>query len=168
MAAISAIHLLSAIAALASGLAVLLLPKGTRRHRILGRTYFFSMLILNVTALSIFRLFDGFGPFHAAALASLATIVPGVLEARRKRPGWLQRHYFFMTFSYVGLLAAAASEMATRVPEAPFWEAVALATFAIMAVGGMLIFRMAPRAARMDGAPASAGAIGQGNSNCAE
>ena len=42
------------------------------------------MVGLNVTALSIYRLTGVFGPFHWAALFSLATIVAGVVPVRRR------------------------------------------------------------------------------------
>ena len=59
---------------------------------------------------------------------------------------WLAvRHYFWMCFSYVGLLAAGASEVLTRVPEAPFWGSVVLASSATFAVGAWAIFARAGR-----------------------
>lgn len=81
-----AVHLLFAIAALASGLFIVLRRKGTRTHRRVGRVYALSMIGLNVTALMIYRLTGTFGPFHVAALVSLLTIVGGVLPALRRRP----------------------------------------------------------------------------------
>jgi uncharacterized membrane protein len=77
------VHIALAVAALASGLAVALLPKGTRRHRLLGRVYVASMLGLNLTALAIYNLFGVFGPFHVAALISLATVAAGWVPALR-------------------------------------------------------------------------------------
>ena len=93
------IHLASSLFALAAGAAVFLLPKGTAGHRLLGRLYVAAMLLTNLTALLIYRLTGTFGPFHAAALVSLATVVPAFAAAYRRRPGWLQRHYFLMSFS---------------------------------------------------------------------
>ena len=98
------------------------------------------MLVTNLSALSIFRLFGGFGPFHAAALVSLGTVIPAFLTVRRRNPGWLVRHYYWMTFSYVGLLAALASEVATRLPEAPFWGTVLAASLVVILIGGVVIF----------------------------
>jgi uncharacterized membrane protein len=153
------IHLVSAIAALGSGAAVLLIsPKGTTRHRQMGWVYVVSMLVLNVTALMIYRLFGGFGPFHVAAIVSLAGLLPGVLAARRAKSARLARnqlarghrveqHYYWMAWSYVGLCAAAVSETATRLPIArpgpgaglAFGIAVAVATLLVVAVGAWLI-----------------------------
>jgi uncharacterized membrane protein len=138
-------HTASAVAALAAGAAVLLLTKGTRTHRRLGWLYVASMLALNGTALLIYRLFGGFGPFHVAALFSLATVVAGVVPAVRRRPPrrWVERHYGLMSFSYVGLVAAGVSEVATRLPGVVFWWAVALPTAGVLVAGSVLIRRRA-------------------------
>jgi hypothetical protein len=48
-----------------------------------------------------------------------------------------------MTFSYAGLVAAAFAEVATRMPRAPFWPAVMVASFAIFIAGFWWIRRQA-------------------------
>jgi uncharacterized membrane protein len=154
------IHTLAALGALLTGAAVLLTRKGTRRHRQLGWSYVVSMLLLNVTALLIYRLFGRFGPFHVGAVFSFVTVVAGTaaaLGARRTRgrrdpvarARALERHYQWMTWSYVGLVAAAVSEIATRVPALrprpeqglAFGVTVAVATIVVVAVGARLIRR---------------------------
>jgi len=137
------LHLLAAAVALVAGAAVLLGRKGTRRHRRLGVAYVVAMLVLNASALAIYRLSGAFGPFHAAALVSLATVIPGYFTVRAKRPGWLLRHYLWMTFSYAGLIAAAVSEAATRLPSAPFWGAVAAGSALVLLVSAVWIVRAA-------------------------
>ncbi|HEU0014841.1 MAG TPA: DUF2306 domain-containing protein [Longimicrobium sp.] len=133
-------HLACAVAALASGAAVLLRRKGNRAHRRTGWVYVGSMLALNGTALMIYRLTGGFGPFHVAALASLATVLAGIVPAVRRRPAnWVEHHYWWMTYSYVGLCAAAVSEVATRTPGFRFWWAVVVATVLVIGVGSRLI-----------------------------
>ena len=72
------------------------------------------MVILNVSSLVIYRLTGYFEPFHALALFSLATVVRGMVPALRRRPGWLMAHYWSMAWSYLGLLAAACSEIVVR------------------------------------------------------
>lgn len=137
-------HTVCAVVALGSGAAVLLRRKGTRVHRRIGWIYVASMLLLNGTALMIYRLFGGFGPFHVAAVFSLATVVAGTVPAVRRRPAnWVERHYAWMTWSYVGLCAATVSEVATRTPGFRFWWAVAVGTFAVVGIGAVLIRRNA-------------------------
>ena len=137
-------HTACAVIALVSGAAVLMRRKGTRIHRRMGWVYVASMLLMNGTALMIYRLFDGFGPFHAGAIFSLVTIAGGIVLAVRRRPAnWLERHYFWMTWSYVGLWAAAVSEVATRTPGTGFWWMVLAGTVAVLGIGGTLIRRRA-------------------------
>ncbi len=136
------IHTTFAVMAMVFGAAVVLRKKGTRAHRTVGWIYVLSMLGLNVTALMIYRLFGGFGPFHVLALISMATIMMGMYFAiARPISEWLAVHYRVMSWSYVGLLAAAASEAGTRIPAFRFWWAVLIATGLVVAVGGRIIRR---------------------------
>lgn len=54
------------------------------------------MFGLNVTALTIDRVFGGFGIFHFLAIGSLAVLAAafGVAFPRRPRSGWLAYHYY--------------------------------------------------------------------------
>jgi len=92
-------HLTSALVALALGAIVVLEHKGTPTHRLIGAGYVLAMLVANGTALYHFRLTGRFGPFHALALVSLATIAQGVLAALRRRDRWLHTHYYCMAWS---------------------------------------------------------------------
>jgi uncharacterized membrane protein len=136
-------HLIASISALVFGLWVLLIRKGTSAHRWLGYAYFFNMLGLNISAMLIYRLTGHFGPFHAAAIASFLTLLAGFFPAylRYPRKGWLELHYEFMNWSYVGLVAAAVSEVLTRMPSSLFWGAVLAGSLAVFVVGGVLIVR---------------------------
>lgn len=154
------IHFAASIASIVLGAIVLAQgPKGGRRHRQLGWMYVVAMLTVNATAFMIYRLFGRFGPFHVAAIISLIGIVAGTLSARSARRSRLARqafrrshrvelHYWWMTFSYVGLIAALASEAITRLPAtraigggagAMFGAAVGGATALVFAVGSYLI-----------------------------
>jgi len=145
--AVGAIHVGLALVALVLGFAVVMRRKGDRLHRTLGHLYVSSMLGLNGTALMIYDLFGGFGPFHWAALASLATVIAGMAPAvlRRPRETWFETHAYIMAWSYVGLVAAAAAEVATRVLTLPFWASVGLLSFVVIAGGGWIVQRRVPR-----------------------
>lgn len=136
---------MSALAALFAGALVLVSRKGNRRHRWLGRTYLASMLALNVSSLTIFEVFDGFGAFHWMALISLASVLGGYVSVRRKSPGWKAPHAYFMVGSYVGLVAAAAAEIASRVPGWSFGPSVALSSAVVIVAGVILMLRLVPR-----------------------
>ena len=159
MSTLGVVHLVASVASIVLGALVLAQgPKGDRQHRQLGWAYVVAMMTVNVTAFMIYRLFGGFGPFHAAAIISLTGIVAGALSARRARIARLagqqflrsnrvEVHYWWMTFSYVGLVAALASEAITRLPAlraiggggAMFAAAVGGATALVFAIGSFLI-----------------------------
>ena len=140
------IHVLFGILALITGTAVLLAKKGTRYHRIVGRIYVFAMVALNVSGLFIFDLFGTFGPFHYMAVASLLTLVVAMIPVYTKRPKgmWMEWHGAWIAGSYVGLIAATASEFTSRLPGG--WNSfsgpvTAVTTIVIIGVGVFLINR---------------------------
>lgn len=146
MASLGTVHLFLGFAALAFGALVALTRKGTRRHRWIGWAYVWSMLSLNGTALLIYRLFGTFGPFHFAALVSLTTVVAGMVPAYRRPSRWIEWHAMWMSWSYVGLCAAAVAEIWTRfVAPNAFWGAVVAATLAVVVIGKFVIDRRMPR-----------------------
>lgn len=152
--AVGHMHLISAFVALATGAWVFLIPKGTRWHRTLGHLYLSAMIILNVTALAIYRLTGGFGPFHIFALIALITMVlaMGTVLLRRPKGRWIEAHAGWMAGSYMGLTAAFVAETSTRLimPMVAarydggsvwiaFWSVVVLATALTIAGGKWLI-----------------------------
>jgi hypothetical protein len=104
------------------------------------------MVALNGTALLIYDLFGRFGPFHWLALASLATLLAGLVPAMRKRPrrSWLFYHAEYMSWSYVGLLAAAVSEVTTRWFHLPFGWTVVISSLVVFIGGGLVIRQRVP------------------------
>ncbi len=159
MSPLGAFHLVMAFTAIAAGAAVLLTgPKGGRTHKRLGWVYLVAMLSLNATALMIYRLFNGFGPFHVAAIVSLFSVITGgalavlARQARRRgdhatRARFIAGHFRAISWSYIGLLAALVSETATRLeiarpaaaPGRAFGIAVMVATLSVVATGAYLI-----------------------------
>ena len=156
--AIGWLHFGAAVAALLSGAGVLLRPKAGVLHRAGGYFYAGSMLLLNLSALSLYRLSGKPNFFHFAALVSLATVLAGVAAARRRRAGWLERHYRYMGWSYIGLLAALVAESATRLllpwlraegfnRPGLFWLIVAVVSSATCIAGARVLNSAGPRAA---------------------
>jgi len=103
------------------------------------------MLGLNGTALMNYELYGQFGPFHWMVLASLATVVAGFVPAWRKTPGWIYRHAYFMAWSYIGLMAAAVAEVASRVPGWSFGPSVVISSVVVIVVGGWLMRKTVPQ-----------------------
>lgn len=105
------------MASLVLGAIVFFNPKGTRNHRRVGKLYCVSMLGLNITALGIYHLTGHFNLFHLTAIFSLALVLIGWTQVllRHRLRRWLYRHYVYMCWSYVALVAAAFNEGFVRV-----------------------------------------------------
>lgn len=137
------IHLISSIFALVTGTLVLLMKKGTIRHKQMGYVYVISMGILILTSFMIYRLFNGWGVFHYATVAIFLTISLGMIPIWTKKPAkkWKYMHFSFMYWSVIGLYSAFAAEAITRIPETPFFGMVGIA-FGIIMLAGAVFFRI--------------------------
>ena len=110
---IEQVHIILGFLSLLTGAVVMLKPKGDRQHRLLGRLYVGAMLGLNLTSFSIYKLFDGWGFFHWMAVASLIPLLAGCVAIFYRN---INAHYYFMCWSYIGLLCATISEIFVHVP----------------------------------------------------
>ena len=139
-------HAALAVASLILGAMVVMQRKGGPRHRLLGYLYAGALLLVNLSALSVYEEASGLGPFHILALVSLATLSGGFIPAFRRWPrdSWLEVHAYFMSWSYVGLVAAGAAQMATKLAGSGVLQ-VAAPTALVVSVGAILIHRRIPR-----------------------
>ncbi len=140
------VHFVLAVTCLAVGAAVLTRKKGGQRHRALGYVYSVALVLVNVSALSVYKDTGEPGPFHVLALVSLVTLGAGIIPAilRRPRGWWVDLHGYFMCWSYVGLLAAGAAQMATKFTLLPGPLAVVVPSIAIVVGGVFLIHTRVP------------------------
>lgn len=136
------IHLFFSILAMITGLVVVLNTKGTLFHKRVGYIYVISMLLLNLTSFFISN-FQGFSIFHFFAIVSLVTIIGGMYPTLKKSKNWIYQHYYFMSWSVVGLYCAFWSEVGTRFVKnmQDFWWVVAIATFLTAFVGALIIHK---------------------------
>ena len=113
--AIGAAHVAMGSVALVSGAVVLMLPKGTARHRRVGSVYAAAIFTINGTALSMYDLTGRPNVFHVIALVNLATLAMGLLALRRwrrtRQHGDLVIHQRRMAMNYVGLWMAFVTEL---------------------------------------------------------
>lgn len=138
---IGLIHLLLSIISLVTGTLVLYLKKGTRVHKQIGYSYTITMLGVNGSAFGLYQLFNSFGPFHLAAVVSLASLLAGMIPVLMRINNWFNLHVSFMYYSVIGLYAAFASEIIVRIPGVAFGPAVGFAT-ALVFIAAMAMFRV--------------------------
>lgn len=145
---LGSIHFWAATTALVSGGLVAARLKGTAFHRWTGRVYLASMTIMLGTALMIYRLFNGFGPFHWLALMSIALVLAGAIPVYRRKPRkyWIVGHAQWMTVSYVALWAAAVAETTTRTLDFDFGPTVVVSSLAVIVGGSVAMRLLLPRA----------------------
>jgi uncharacterized membrane protein len=147
------IHVVCSILALPLGAVVLLRPKGTRSHIRFGWAYLTTMICVNVSALAVYHLTGRFNVFHLLAILNLAIIGVALLHIlyRRRMRKWLWRHYQYMSWSYVGLLAAAVNEALVRIPflnnegAGPSPALQLSATGVLLGLAALIIFSMQRR-----------------------
>lgn len=139
-------HFVTSVLALITGTVVLLNVKGTLFHKRIGYVYVISMLLLNLSSFFIIS-FGGFSIFHFFAIVSLFTVLGGMYAVWKRHKNWLTTHYYFMSWSVVGLYAALWSEIGTRFTNSikDFWWMVALATFVTIALGARIINKNAKK-----------------------
>jgi len=100
------IHLLAAVPALILGAFMLALPKGTPRHKLMGRTWVAIMLVATLSSFFIqqLRAGHGFSWIHLLSLWTLTALGIAIYSIRR---GNVRRHRTFMIGTYLGLCGAA-------------------------------------------------------------
>ena len=100
------IHALAAIFSIVAGAVQFCLPKGTLKHKLLGRLWVFAMATVAATSLFIheLRLFGPFSPIHLLSIATLIGLWRMVWLARN---GKVQQHKKLAVILYgLGLLLA--------------------------------------------------------------
>ncbi len=137
---------LAALSALSAGAAVLLLPKGTHTHRVVGTVYVLALVVVNVAALSLHRE-DAFGVFHALAVISLLTIAVGLAPVvlGKRSSTVIATHAYCMTWwSYAGLFAAGCGQLAVAVGTDLAAWVVPTVIATVLSLCGVFIFTRVP------------------------
>ena len=142
------VHFLAAIVALTLGGAALLAAKGSRHHKWLGRAYSASMGVLLAAAFVTYDVDGRFGPFHAMAIFSSLTLFAGLLPYWTGHRGSdsVRTHANFMAWSYIGLVAAGASQLVTKLVSGSAWLTVLVTSFVVIALGVVALRHWLPGA----------------------
>jgi uncharacterized membrane protein len=106
------LHALLALACIVIGAIQLSAPKRGASHRARGYAFVYAMLVVDAAALGLYRFSGSFNMFHVGAIANLVCIVLAMAAVLRtpRASNWRLKHYNYIAWSYVGLLAAALSE----------------------------------------------------------
>lgn len=145
-----AIHTILAVSSIAVGMIQVLRRKGGPAHRARGYAYVYALLIADGAAMLVFQFTGKFNIFHVGAVANLACIVAAMVPLLRspRPPNWKYLHYYFMSWSYVGLLAAAATEIVVRASHLETrgqgWMVTMVMTAIVTVIGYILIERNRP------------------------
>ena len=106
------VHVFASILALALGLLILALPKGTRTHRTIGAGYTMTMLTLAGTSFFIYELSGSFTFFHLVSIQTIVLVSIGIalpLLLRRVVAEWHIWHLRMMLYSYLTLVMTGVS-----------------------------------------------------------
>ena len=147
---VGGIHAVLALLCIAVGAVQLLRPKRGASHRARGYAFVYAMLVADGAAMLLYRFTGTFNMFHVGALVNLACILAGIAPMLRtpRPPNWKLRHYHFIAWSYVGLTAAATTELIVHtVPlagRAQSWSVAAVISVLVSAIGYVLIERHRP------------------------
>jgi uncharacterized membrane protein len=145
-----AIHAALALLGIALGLVQLVRPKRGAGHRARGYAFVYAMLIADGAAMLVFQFTGQFNILHIGAMVNLVSIAFAIIPVLRSpRPAnWKRQHYCGMSWSYVGLLAAAATEFVVRtgplLTKGQAWIVTAAVTSGVTAIGYALIERYRP------------------------
>src|SRR5947207_8496480 len=136
-----AIHSALALMCIAIGLIQFARPKRGAGHRARGYAFVYAMLVADGTALLVYQFTGKFNVFHAGAVVNLVCIVVAIVPLlRNPRPrNWRYHHYYWIAWSYVGLIAAAATELVVRTglpaQRGQAWPVSFAVTTAVVAIG---------------------------------
>src|SRR4051812_27416005 len=145
-----ATHTLLASLAIGIGIIQFCRRKGDPVHRALGYLYVYGLLVADGGAMLIYQFTGKLNILHFGAVTNLICIGLGMFAVLARPPNtdWRSMHYHWISWSYVGLLAAAATELIVRTVAfsnpVQIWSATAAATIGVTVVGFILIKRNQP------------------------
>jgi len=150
------IHFIFSLIALLLGTLVLILEKGTTKHKLIGRLYALTMFVVLITAFMTYRLFGTWGIFHWTAVISTLTLFGGLVPILTKRPNknYVSLHFSFMYWSVIGVYGAFVSETLVRMPKVViesgipnyiFYYMTGIGTALVMGFGVYYFLKLKPK-----------------------
>jgi uncharacterized membrane protein len=145
------IHALLATLCIVVGAIQLVRPKHGVAHRARCYAFVYGMVVVDGAAMLLYRFTGDFNAFHVGAIVNLAAIMAAMIPMLMspRPPNWKQLHYRFMSWGFVGLIAAATTELTVRstaLTHGQAWAVSGAATGTVMLIGACLIRRYRPPA----------------------
>jgi uncharacterized membrane protein len=146
-----ATHVTLAVLCAVAGFIQFLRPKHGAGHRARGYFYVYAMLVADGTAMLVYRFSGHFNLFHVAAIINFACIVLAIVPLlRTPRPAnWRTAHYYFIAWSYMPLMSAAAINIVVRLLPLMTREQTGLTALVVsivtMVIAYILIGKYRPR-----------------------
>lgn len=112
-----AFHVIMALVGLITGAYLLMVPKGTKTHKLIGYIFTIALIIVNVSALFIYDFNKGkVSIFHYLIIVSLFFLFYGLypILPKNRKPGSIKKHFTGMIGAALGLWAAGATEYFVR------------------------------------------------------
>src|SRR5438105_11721318 len=99
------IHMVLAMLCIVVGTIQLMRPKHGAAHRARGYAFVYGMVVVDGTAMLLYRFTGSFNAFHVGAIVNLAAIIAAMVPMLMSpRPAsWKQWHYRSMSWGFVGL-----------------------------------------------------------------
>ena len=147
-----AIHAALAMLCIGVGLIQFLRLKRGAGHRARGYFYVYTMLVADGTAMLVYQFSGRFNLFHVGAIINFVFVVLAIVPLLRSpRPAnWRLTHHYFIAWSYVSLMSAAATEIVVRLGLLTTRGQIGLAAFVLsivtMAIGYVVIGKYRPPA----------------------
>jgi uncharacterized membrane protein len=126
------VHVVASIAAIVTGLGVLIAAKGTDRHRALGMIYVVATYVLCGSSFFVFQVSGRLSVFHMMSVQNALLVTAGVTLPRFLRQrvaNWRVWHLRLMAYSYVALIGTGIVQF---FPLLPFTPAVRSMMFLVL------------------------------------
>ncbi|HTO60623.1 MAG TPA: DUF2306 domain-containing protein [Bradyrhizobium sp.] len=146
---IGTVHMALAVLCIMVGAIQLVRPKHGAVHRARGYAFVYGMVVVDGTAMLLYRFTGSFNAFHVGAIVNLAAIIAAMVPMLMspRPPNWKQWHYRSMSWGFVGLMAAAVTETIVRsvaLSHGQAWAVAGAAAGSVTPIGGYLIRRHQP------------------------
>ena len=107
------IHSIASIIAILLGLFVILIDKGDKRHKILGKVFVLSMLISSLSSFGIYNV--RLSVIHILSCLEIIWLLRAIYAIRFRPNNWLYLHVSSISAAYIAILIAGAGVVVRKI-----------------------------------------------------